>query len=149
MEDFKMKSLMFLVLAFACITGEAFATGFSSFAVNVNNGSNVRVKSVNRGGLFRRNVNKVKVRSNNNFSRGNQINVFAAGVPSTTINGRRVNVFGTRTIVDGNGNVFEIDAFGNKRFRGNTFNRGFSSFSRSFSGPSLQVFSLSPSCSGF
>lgn len=54
-----------------------------------------------------------------------QINNFNSGV--------RANVFGTRTVIDGNGNVFEVDAFGNARFRGNSF-RGFSSFNSFNSG---------------
>jgi len=126
-----MRGFIFLLLAFAVTAGEANATGLSVFAVNNNNG-NFKSKSVQRNGLFgRRNVAKVKVRNNNNRS-NNNFAVFAAGIPATTINGFRVNAFGTRTVVDGNGNVFEVDAFGNSRFRGNSSNRGFSSFSSSF-----------------
>lgn len=37
----------------------------------------------------------------------------------------RFNTFGSRTVVDNFGNVFEVDAFGNARLRGSAF-RGFS-----------------------
>lgn len=40
-----------------------------------------------------------------------------ASVP--VVSNFRLNTFGTRTVVDGNGNVFEVDAVGNSILRGN------------------------------
>jgi hypothetical protein len=56
-----------------------------------------------------------------NFSRG------------TNFNGNgRFNAFGVRTVQDGNGNVFEQDAFGNVRFVGSRFGSSVSSSVRGF-----------------
>ncbi len=114
--------------------------GFNNVAVNVNgfngfnrfNGfNNIRVNSFNRFGGF----NNVAINSFGGFGSGfnrfggfNNIAVVNGGLPVTTFNGLRVNAFGTSTVVDNFGNVFEADAFGNTAFRGNAGVRGFTNF---------------------
>lgn len=113
----------------------------SNTNVNVN-GVNVNVQ--NRGLLGRQTVTNVSVPRNQHFNgfNNNNVNVFVdangrvhrrnsnvnVAVAANGFNfnnaGIRVNAFGTRTVVDANGNVFEVDAFGNSVFRGSAF-RGF------------------------
>lgn len=92
-----------------------FNRGFGNNVAVFNNGfngfNNVNIASFNRG-----------------FGRVNSLAVVNGGLPVTTINGFRVNAFGTSTVVDNFGNVFEADAFGNTVLRGNAAARGFSSF---------------------
>lgn len=57
----------------------------------------------------------------------NGFNVSASA--GRNFNSARFNSFGTRTVQDANGNVFEQDANGNVRFLGNRFNNGFNRFS--------------------
>jgi hypothetical protein len=116
--------------------------GLRRNVVNVqSNGFATNVRSFNTGpfGLLRfnrSNVNVVNggaavaVNVNNRgfFGRRNNVNVAVngRGFNNNAVffnNGFRVNSFGTRTVVDGVGNVFEVDAFGNSRFRGNSFGR--------------------------
>lgn len=95
---------------------------------NNNRGGSTVVQS--RSGLFGLRRNTVVV--NNNANRGFNNNVRFVRVQNVNgynrgfNNNVRVNSFGTRTFVDNRGNVFAVDAFGNKQFRGNSFNRGFS-----------------------
>jgi hypothetical protein len=161
-----------VVLTISVMAQDASAHIFGRRAVVVNApGTNVVVQ---RNGLFGRRVN---VAVNNGFNNvavvnrgffGRRTNVFVNNgfVPAANVavvNGRgfntfvgvgRVNVFGTRTFTDFNGNVFEADAFGNTVFRGNAFNRGFgingfSAVSRSFFAvPQSQVFVNSGGCFG-
>ena len=53
-----------------------------------------------------------------------RVAVAPVGVAVATV-GPRYNAFGTATAVDGCGNVFESDVFGNSVFRGNRFGSGF------------------------
>lgn len=64
---------------------------------------------------------------NRGFNRGG-VAVSVNGRSFRSHNNFRFNNFGTRTVVDRHGRVFEVDAFGNSRFRGSAFNRGFSAF---------------------
>lgn len=90
--------------------------------VNANRGFNNRGfnnRGFNNHGFSNRGFN------NRGFNRANvQVNVNGHGFNSFN-NHARANVFGTRTFVDNGGNIFEVDQFGNTRFRGSAF-RGFS-----------------------
>lgn len=117
--------------------------------INVNSGvSNVNVQS--RNGLFGRNQvnvnvndafrqknNAVNVINVNNGLRHNNANVInvangfqhhganqANVIFSNGFHGNRVNAFGSRTLVDNHGNVFEVNSFGAPVIRSSGF-RGF------------------------
>lgn len=116
--------LVFAMVVFCLSVTECQAGGFvrgPGVRVNVGNGF--------RGTTFRGS-------GFNGFrTRGPQTNVFnGVGVPVRAqsfghVNSfNRVNAFGTRTVIDGFGNVFEVDAFGRPLIRASGF-RGFSAFS--------------------
>lgn len=130
---------------FAQADGFGFRRGASvnarNFNVQVNRGffgPRVAV-NVGRGNFASRNFNQS---GNFNFNRravfaprGVSVNVNGFGSRSFVgFNNRnaRFNSFGTRTVVDGFGNVFEVDAFGNAVVRGNKFGRSFFSSSNNF-----------------
>lgn len=115
--------------------------------VFVNGGGRGNVVVQQNRGFFRRNNNVNVVFGNRFVPRRNNVNVFVAsnrgfgfnrvnsfhshGFGFNQVNGfrlnsfgHRINTFGTRTVVDGSGNVFEVDAFGNSVFRGNAFGFG-------------------------
>lgn len=110
MKGFAMKgflSLFGFVLAFVALCvfppdSQAQVFGRNRTQVNVINGGS-----------------KVQVNSRNGFRNQSQINVFSGAVVPA-----RVNTFGTRTVIDGFGNVFEVNSFGQPVIRSSNF-RGF------------------------
>lgn len=119
--------------------------------INSNNGgfSNVNIANVNGFGLGRNRTN-INVFNNNGFGGNAAVLSLNAGLPVTTFNGFRVNSFGTRTVVDGSGNIFEVDSFGNSAFRGNAAARGFSTFNSfgAFGGVPVTNFAVPGGCGG-
>lgn len=102
-------------------TVDAFAARRTRVNVNVNN--NAAVVRVNNPGF--RNDAVVKVfNANAVFHPGVDV-VTVRAVPAVNIHGVngfntvRFNAFGTRTVADGFGNVFQVDAFGNSVLVGN------------------------------
>ena len=130
-----MRSLLFAAVALLGLAAPAVAGGPSVVVVpNAAVGVNVAVPTVVqqrvlvRRGLFGR---RVVVRNRNVLVNTPATVVAVNGFVPNAVQFNRFSAFGTNTFVDGFGNVFVIDAFGNTRFVGNAFNRGF--------GPQLAV----------
>ena len=102
-------------------TADVFAARRGRVNVNVNN--NAAVIKVNSPGF--RNDAVVKVFNANAVFRPGVDVVTVKAVPAFNLHGVnghnvvRFNAFGTRTVADGFGNVFQVDAFGNSVLVGN------------------------------
>lgn len=122
------------VLALAALVAGLFVAGTAADAyarnrVRVNNNGNVVVRVNNPGFrndfVVRANANNVRINANafghvHGFGNVNNVRGFGHGFGHVNgihgVNGFQVlrfNTFGTRTVVDGFGNVFEVDINGN------------------------------------
>lgn len=99
------------VLVVSLLASDCLAGGFGNAVVVNNRGAFGRVRSQT---VVRSNGFNVAV-NNNRFRRNNvavQVNGFNRGA---NFNSFRFNTFGTRTVADNFGNVFQVDQFGNSR----------------------------------